>query len=97
MKEFRSIGRVLRVVSGSVGADGQFAIAWRNGADSRGVTSRRGPVQRWLEAALPKGVEQYSQETGRAGRDGLPSECVLYFGGADYYGWRQLMERTLDG
>ncbi len=59
-----------------------------------GMGIDRSDVRFVIHAALPKGVEQYSQETGRAGRDGLPAECVMLYSGSDYHGWRNLLERS---
>ncbi len=56
VKEYRAVGRVLRIASGPASSEGQFDIAWADGADSRGITSRPGPVPYWLKAALPEGV-----------------------------------------
>ncbi len=45
---------------------------------------------------LPRHIEGYYQETGRAGRDGLPAEALLLFGAQDVVLARQLVEQTTD-
>ncbi len=47
-----------------------------------------------IHSGMPKSLEAYQQESGRAGRDGLEADCCLFFGGADFGVWKRLMANS---
>jgi ATP-dependent DNA helicase RecQ len=59
-----------------------------------GMGIDRPDVRFVMHAGAPRSLEHYQQEAGRAGRDGLPAECVLVTSPADFARWRSLLEMS---
>ncbi len=59
-----------------------------------GMGIDRSDVRLVLHTSLPKSLEAYQQETGRAGRDGLAAECLLLYSSADVFSWESLVRKS---
>ncbi len=61
-----------------------------------GMGIDRSNIRFVLHSGLPKSIEHYQQETGRAGRDGLEADCVLLYSAADVLLWRSIVQRSAE-
>jgi ATP-dependent DNA helicase RecQ len=59
-----------------------------------GMGIDRSNIRFVLHTGMPKSIEAYQQETGRAGRDGLEAECVLLYSAQDAITWKSLIEKS---
>src|SRR5262249_39809625 len=61
-----------------------------------GMGIDRSNIRVVLHTGMPKSVEHYQQEIGRAGRDGLEAECALLHSGSDVVTWKFILEKSAE-
>jgi ATP-dependent DNA helicase RecQ len=60
-----------------------------------GMGIDRSNIRYVLHTGMPKSIEHYQQETGRAGRDGLEAECVLLYSAGDATLWKKIVQKSV--
>jgi len=61
-----------------------------------GMGIDRSDIRFVLHTGMPKSVEHYQQEAGRAGRDGLDAECLLLHSGGDVVMWKGMAREAFE-
>jgi ATP-dependent DNA helicase RecQ len=61
-----------------------------------GMGIDRSDIRFVLHTGMPKSIEHYQQEAGRAGRDGLEAECLLLHSGADIVMWKNMAREAFE-
>ncbi len=61
-----------------------------------GMGINKPDVRYVIHCNLPRTVENYYQEIGRAGRDGLHSDCIMYYSWADVMNYERFMRDAAD-
>ena len=62
-----------------------------------GMGIDRGDIRFVMHTHAPRSIEHYLQEVGRAGRDGNPSDCLLYFATRDFMTWESMLKKDERG
>jgi ATP-dependent DNA helicase RecQ len=61
-----------------------------------GMGIDRSNVRFVLHTGMPKSIEHYQQETGRAGRDSLEADCTMLYAPSDAAAWNAILSRSGD-